>query len=75
MLEWISKKHRDQKHKAEQEAALKNSLAEKVQRFQSPHNSENTGYTELTINGKRLRVLREHITIPALSPLTLGDPG
>jgi len=75
MLEWVSKKHRDQKHKDEQEALLKNSLAEKVQRFQSSHNSENIGYTELTINGKRLRVFREHITIPALSPITQANPG
>ncbi len=75
MLEWVSKKHRDQKRKAEQETALKNSLAEKVQRFQIPHKSETIGYTEITINGKQLRVRREHITIPALSPITQGNPG
>ena len=75
MIEWVSKKHRDQKRKAEQETALKKSLAEKVQRFQSLRKSENTGYTMLTINGKRLRVLREHITIQAVSPITMGNPG
>ncbi len=65
----------EKSHIAEQVKKKKNSLAEKVQRFQSSHNSENIGYTELTINGKRLRVFREHITIQALSPITLGDPG
>ncbi|MDC1287417.1 hypothetical protein N8198_05985 [Gammaproteobacteria bacterium] len=77
MLEWASKKQRDQKRKVEQEAVLKKSLGEKVQRFQSSPKVqssakiENVGYTELTINGKRLRVIREHITIEALSTITI----
>jgi len=75
MLKWVSKKYRNQKCKAEQEAALKNSLAEKVQRFKSSENSENIGYTKLTVNGKRLRVFREHITIQALSPITMDNSG
>ncbi len=75
MLKWVSKKYRDQKRKAEQEAVLKNSLAEKVQRFQSSQNSDNIGYTNLTVNGKRLRLIREHITIHALSPITMDNSG
>ena len=71
MLDWVSKKQRDQKRKVEQEAALKKSLAEKVQRVQASPKGENIGYTELTINGKRVRLLREHITIQPLSPITL----
>lgn len=78
MLEWASKKQRDLKRKAEQEAELKKSLAEKVERFQaSPAQasptSDDIGYTEVTINGKRLRLRREHITIQPLSPATLED--
>ena len=71
MLEWASKKRRDQKRKVEQESALKKSLGEKVQRFKSSPKSGDIGYTELTINGRRLRVIREHITIQALSPITI----
>ena len=69
MLKRTSKK-RDEKARAEQEAALKKSLAEKVQRFQPTEKPDKYGYTELTINGERKRVMRERITIPAISPIT-----
>lgn len=76
MLDFVSKKQRDQKRKVEQEAVLKKSLAAKVQRFQSSPSefspkSGDVGYTEVTINGKRVRLLREHITLQPLSPVTL----
>ncbi len=70
MLEWISRSRREAKRRAEQEASLKQSLAAKVQRFQAPAVEEDPGFTKLTINGKRVRVAREHITIQALSPIT-----
>ena len=73
MLEWISSKYRDEKQKLEKEANLKQSLAEKVKRFQSVSRQEDSGYTELTVNGKRVRIAREHITIEAISPFTITD--
>lgn len=72
MLEWVSKKHREQKRHIEKEAALKQSLAEKVRRFQSPDKKVDSEHTEITINGKRIRVVREHITLQAVSPITSG---
>ena len=70
MFEWISRNRRAEKLKAEQEASLKQSLAAKVKRFQSSATEDDPGFTRLTINGKKLRVAREHITIQALSPIT-----
>ncbi len=74
MLEWFSKKQRDEKRRQEQETAIKQSLAEKVKRFQAPAIKKVAAYTELTLNGKRLRVAKEHITIQAISPITAEHP-
>ncbi len=71
MLEWISRQHRDARRQAQQEAELKKSRAEKVQRFQASPKPENRRYTVLTINGKKLRVPKEQITIEAVSPITM----
>ena len=72
MIKWISRKSRQQKRQAEHEAALKQSLADKVQRFQASSGSKNSRYTEVKIKGKVLRVQKEHITIQAVSPITYG---
>ena len=74
MLGRFSKKHREEKRRSEQELALKQSLAEKVRRFQAPSLKERSAYTELTLNGKRVRVAKEHITIQAISPITADRP-
>ena len=74
MLGRFSKKHREQKRRSEQELALKQSLVEKVRRFQAPSLNERSAYTELTLNGKRVRVAKEQITIQAISPFTADRP-
>ena len=74
MFEWVSKKYREQQQQAKQEAELKQSLADKVKRFQVAPTQAREAFTEVTVNGKRIRVAREHITIEALSPLTSDNP-
>ena len=74
MLEWFSRKQREEKRRQAEETAIKQSLAEKVKRFQTPAIKKVAAYTELTLNGKRLRVAKEQITIQAISPITAEQP-
>ena len=74
MFEWGSSKYREERRQAKREAELKQSLAAKVQRFQAAPQTSKEAFTEVTVNGKRVRVAREHITIEALSPLTSDNP-
>ena len=68
MIDWLSKKQREKKRKEARELELRNSLAQKVSHFQQSHvetadESDEQDFTELLIDGVRLRVAKEEITI------------
>ena len=68
MIDWISKKHREEKRREARERQLKKSLAEKISQYErscsnSIDNSPEDDFTEVFIDGKRLRVTKEQITI------------
>jgi hypothetical protein len=70
MLDWISKKRRDKKRKEAQERILKKSLAEKISKFDSHNYNNHIGesendFTNITIDGEKLRVAKEQITLTA----------
>ena len=68
MIDWISKKHREKKRREAHEWQLKKSLAEKISQYEqsrsnSIDNSLVDDFTEVFIDGKKLRVAKEQITI------------
>ena len=63
MIEWISKKHRDKKHREVHELKLRKSIADKVSQYEEPSDDPIDDFTELFINGEKLRVAKEQITI------------
>ena len=72
MIDWISKKQREKKRKEAHEKALRDSLAEKVSRYEQSRTGENKDesedeggqdFTELFVNGKKLRVPKQEITV------------
>ena len=68
MIDWISKKRREEKRREAHERQLRKSLAEKISRYeQSRSNSidkpPENDFTEVFIDGKKLRVAKQQITI------------
>ena len=68
MIEWISRKHREEKRREARERKLKKSLAEKISRYEqsrgnSGDNPPADDFTEVLIDGKKLRVAKQQITI------------
>ena len=68
MIDWISKKRREEKRREAHEQQLKKSLAEKISQYEQSNrnlieNSPEDDFTELFIDGKRRRVAKEQITI------------
>lgn len=68
MIDWISKKQREKKRRDEHEQALRQSLAEKVSRYENAQSETGAGgkpqdFTELFIDGKKMRVAKEEITV------------
>ena len=68
MIDWISKKQRDKKSKEAHERALRESIAEKLSRYEdarsdSADNADNQDFTELYVNGKKVRVAKQEITV------------
>ena len=63
MFDWISKKRRDKKRSEAHEKELKKSLAEKVSKYEFVNKEPKNNFTELVINGKKLRVAKEQITL------------
>lgn len=68
MIGWISKKHKEEKRREAHERQLKKSLAEKISQYERSYsnsidNSPEDNFTEVFIDGKRLRVTKEQITI------------
>lgn len=63
MFNWLSKAHREKKRKTLEEAKLKEVLAEKVSKYEAHTESQGHDYTEITIEGEKTIVQKEHITI------------
>lgn len=68
MIDWISKKRREEKRREAHERQLKKSLAEKISQYEQSNrnlidHSPEDDFTELFIDGKKRRVAKEQITI------------
>lgn len=68
MIDWLSKKQREKKQKEAHELELRNSLAQKVSQFEQSYSRATGGFdgedfTDLLIDGVRVRVAKEEITI------------
>lgn len=63
MLDWISRKKSDEKLKEIREQELKKSLSEKVAQYQQAEAEPADDHTEIFVNGKKLRVAKEQITL------------
>ena len=67
MIDWLSKKSREEKRKDSEEQKLKASLSEKVAEYERTQdlNLEFTDedHTELMVNGKKLRVPKTQIDL------------
>jgi hypothetical protein len=68
MIEWLSKKRSDDKRKEIQEQELKKSLSKKLSEYESQNNEAKDDFTELVVNGKKLRVAKEQITLTSGKP-------
>jgi len=63
MLDWLSKKKKDERTREIREQALKKSLSEKVAQYQKVQAEPAEDHTEIFVNGKKLRVAKEQITL------------
>lgn len=68
MIDWISKKQRDKKRKEAHEQALRKSIAEKISRYEdartdSAADADDQDFTELYVDGKKVRVAKQQITV------------
>ena len=63
MLDWLSKKKREEKIREAREQELKKSLSEKVAQYQKIQEEPVDDHTEVFVNGKKLRVAKEQITL------------
>ena len=63
MLDWLSKKKREEKEKRIREEKLKKSLSEKLAHYQEKQQEPADDHTELFINGRKVRVAKEQINL------------
>lgn len=63
MIGWISNKRSEKRTRDAHEQKLRKSLAEKISRYQAPCNQVIDDFTEISLDGERLRVSKEQITI------------
>ena len=67
MIDWLSKKRKEQKQKQAQEEDLKASLAEKISQYEASQeinvDSDDDDHTEMMVNGKKVRVAKQQITL------------
>ncbi len=63
MFDWFSRQRREQKLKDAHEQELKKTLASKVAHYEKYVDSADDEFTEVAINGKKVRVAKEQITI------------
>ena len=66
MLDWLSKKRREEKRKQAEEDKLRASLSEKLARYEesqqtAPSNASDADHTELMVDGKKLRIPKTQI--------------
>ena len=66
MFDWFSSQRREQKRKDAHEKELKKTLASKVAHYEKYADSAHDDFTEVAINGKKVRVAKEQITINGL---------
>ena len=63
MLDWLSKKDKEEKTREIRERELRKSLSEKVAQYQKIQEEPEDDHTEIFVNGKKLRVAKEQITL------------
>jgi preprotein translocase subunit YajC len=63
MFDWFSSQRREQKRKDAHEKELKKSLASKVAHYEKYVDSADDEFTEVAIDGKKVRVAKQQITI------------
>ncbi len=63
MFDWFSRQSREQKSKDAHEKELKKSLASKVAHYEKYVEPADDDFTEVAVNGKKVRVAKEQITI------------
>ena len=63
MLDWLSKNRKEEKQKQRREEELKKSLSEKLAQYQEKMKEPDDDHTELLLNGKKIRVAKEQITL------------
>lgn len=66
MFDWLSRQRREKKRNEAHEIELKKSLASKVAHYQKCVESADDEFTEVAINGKKVRVAKQQITISDL---------
>jgi hypothetical protein len=66
MFDWFSRQCREQNRKDAHEKELKKTLASKVAHYEKYVDSAHDDFTEVAINGKKVRVAKEQITINGL---------
>ncbi len=70
MLDWFSSDSKEKARKAKKEADLKRSLAAKLAQYEEAMNDSPDDHTEVVIDGKKLRVAKEQITLSETSANT-----
>ncbi len=63
MIDWIHKKQHNADLKKVREQALRQSLADKISNLETDDCDEHDDHTVVSINGRKLRVPKEQITI------------
>ncbi len=68
MIDWLSKKRREEKQKQAQEEDLKASIAEKISQYEASKETnisdeDDDDHTELMVNGKKVRVAKQQIDL------------
>ena len=66
MIDWLSKKRREEKRKQVQEKDLRASLSEKLKQYEASREvnlDAADDHTEMMINGKKLRVPKQQIDL------------
>lgn len=63
MFDWLSMQRKEQKRKDAHEQELKKSLASKVAHYKKYIEPADDDFTEVAIDGKKVRVAKQQITI------------
>ena len=67
MIDWLSKKRREEKRKQAEEQKLRDSLSEKLAAYEKTQDLNlddgDNDHTELVVNGKKIRVSKTQIDL------------